>query len=262
MFNVLTEGKRMNIVKKALAIAAMVLASFSASASLINVGGVVWDPDHGTDFSGVSGVIYQEIDLGTGDLSGYGRITSLNGLGYLDLCPGCELTFHFGGYSVSAADDLVTAGQEYNGGWMKFWVDNTADAPEADPLLLTAANTGDDGGANSLWLDLVGHHSLGTETTFVGGVNNFGFPSGVGALDVVGGLAMGNIDTDSMAVGNQTFADIVFGSTFTHFSTDGVKLWGTGSADFQGQSIPEPATLGIFGLALIALAFGVRNRKA
>ncbi|PKI17343.1 hypothetical protein [Colwellia sp. 12G3] len=110
----------MNIVKKALAIAAIVLTSFSASATLINVGGVEWDPDYVFDFNGVAGVIYQEIDLGTGNLSAYGRVTSLNGLGAADLCPGCELTFHFGGYNLSGADAALTSDFEYTGGWMNF----------------------------------------------------------------------------------------------------------------------------------------------
>ena len=257
----------MNIVKKALAGAAMVLASLSASASLINIGGVVWDPDHASDFSGVSGVIYQEIDIGTGALSGYGRVTSLNGEGSANLCPSCELTFHFGGYTPSVIDAALSVDTEYSGGWMKFWVDDSPDAPEFDALDLTALNTGSDGGNNALWLELSGHVIGGTETTFVGGTNLAGFPAGFGALDVVGGLAMGNIDTDSIFLPNQTLTDLVFGSTFTNFGVElgvddlPVKLWGTGSADFQGQSIPEPTTLGVFGLALIALAFGARKRK-
>ena len=267
MFNVLTEGKRMNIVTKALAIAAMVLVSFSASASLMNVGGVVWDKDDASDFSGVSGVIYQEIDLGTGALSGYGRVTSLNGEGSASLCPSCELTFHFGGFTPSVVDEALSVDTEYAGGWMKFWVDDSPDAPEFDALDLTALNTGSDGGNNTLWLELAGHTMAGAETTFVGGTNLAGFPAGFGTLDVVGGLASWHINTNTMLVGNQTYADIVFGSSFTNFGVvlgvDDVpmKLWGTGSADFRGDSIPEPATLGIFGLGLIALAFGVRNRK-
>ncbi len=264
--DILTEGKLMRIVKRALAIAAIVLTTFTASASLINVGGVVWDPDHGTDFSGVSGVIYQEVDIASGDLSGFGRVTTLNGLNTTNLCPGCELTFHFGGYNTTgnlfdAIDD------EYTGGWMKFWVDNTSDASDSDPLLLTAENTGDDSGANSLWLSLEGHVISGIDTTFIGGSNNVGFPTGIGALDVVGGMAMSNIDTDSIFLPNQTFTDIVFGSTFTNFGLElgvdniPVKAWGTGSADFHGESIPEPNTLAIFALGLIALAFGVRAKK-
>jgi hypothetical protein len=261
MKKILTEGKLMNRVKRALAIVAIVLTSFTSSASLINVGGVEWDPDYIFDFNGVAGLIYQEIDLGTGDLSGYGRVTTLNGLGLAALCPGCELTFHFGGYTLSVADSTLTTDLEYVGGWMKFWVDNTVDAPDSDASLLTSANTGDDGGTNALWLELAGHVIGGTETTFIGGFDFTGFPTGVGALDVVGGMAMGNTDTDSIMLPNQTITDITFGSTFTNFGTTGTTSWGTGSADFKGNSIPEPASLAIFGLALIALAIGVRNSK-
>ena len=72
------------------------------------------------------------------EVSGYGRVTTLNGrdselLGTsaTDLCPNCELTFHFGGYTISDADDIgnfTDAENEYEGGWMKFWVDQTPDA--------------------------------------------------------------------------------------------------------------------------------------
>ncbi len=252
----------MKTVKRTLAAFAMILASFSTSASLINVGGVEWDPDNGSDFNGTTGVIYQQVD--GGELSGYGRLTVLNGLGVDDLCPGCELTFHFGGFMV--ADDVTTPNQlEFKDGWMKFWVDDTPDAPDSEPLDLTAANTGDGdvgfGAENTLWLELAGHIFSDLDTTFIGGELG-GVPIGIGYLDVTGGLAAGNIDTDSIVAPDDSLADIVFGSTFTKFAlVDGI-LVGTGSANFSGESIPEPSTLGIFGLGLIALAFGVRNKKS
>jgi len=249
----------MNIVKRTLAIAAILLASFSASATLMNVGGVEWDPDHSGDFKGVTGVIYQEVDLGTGDLSGYGRLTSLNGLGMGDLCPGCELTFHFGGF-LEADDPATTNITEYKAGWMNFWVDNTPDAPEADADLLTLGNTGDDGGVNDLWLSLEGHHYKGLDTTFSGGLLD-GIAIGLGYLDVTGGLAAWHINTNTVLTPNGTLADIRFASTFTDFEVGLTKLSGTGSANFKGDSIPEPTSLGIFGLGLIALAIGVRTKR-
>jgi NADH:ubiquinone oxidoreductase subunit C len=44
----------MNMIKKIMASMVIVVASFSTSASLINVGGVVWDPDSGLDFQGTT----------------------------------------------------------------------------------------------------------------------------------------------------------------------------------------------------------------
>ena len=276
MKNILTEGELMRIVKRALAIGAIVLTSFTASATLMNVGGVEWDPDHAIDFFGAAGTIYQEIDIVTGALSGFGRVTALNGLGADDMCPGCELTFHFGGYTVSDADDvgnIIDAEIEYEGGWMKLWVDFTPDASASDPSQINLANTGDDGGANALWLSLVGHVMEDTETTFIGSTQPGGL-AGFGALDVVGGglggLAAWHIDTNSapfnplFPLANGSKADIVFGSDFSSgplVSPVG-KIASYGTADFSGQSIPEPNTLAIFALGLLALAIGVRNKKA
>ncbi|WP_057179511.1 MULTISPECIES: PEP-CTERM sorting domain-containing protein [Colwellia] len=270
------------MIKRALAIAVMVLTSFSASAGLINVGGVVWDPDHVDDFYGGAGVIYQELDLITKEISGFGRVTTLNGrdseimgLSPTDLCPGCELTFHFGGYTISDVDDvgnIIDAENEYEGGWMKFWVDFTPDASDATASLLTFANTGDDGGTNALWLSLVGHIMEDTETTFKGILGSVAL-TGQGALDVVGGglggLAAGNIDTTLMpnsplALPNGTMTDITFTSGFTKFPTTQPipgQLVAYGTANFSGSSIPEPGTLAVFALGLIALAIRVGNKR-
>jgi len=252
----------MKNIKKYLAIATIAFASFSSSASLINVGGVEWDPDHPIDLFGVAGLIYQETDLATGDLSGYGRVTKFNGLDAPDLCPGCELTFHFGGYSESIIDSGLTTDTEYNGGWLKMWVDFTPDTDNGDPTLLTFANTGHDGFTNDLWLDLTGHIIGGTETTFLGEIDFTGALSGSGAFDVVGGLAAPNLNTDSFLLPvAQTITDIIFSSDFTKPMLDqtGTKLIAYGSADFAGESIPEPSSIAIFALGLIGLAIGKRK---
>jgi hypothetical protein len=259
----------MNIVKRALAITAIVLTSFTASASLINIAGVEWDPSDPEDFEGGSAIIYQQFNLVTGELSGYGRITSLNG--YEDICPGCELSYQFGGYTPSA--DILPPGSDYfKGGWMKFWVDTTPDIlTVTDKTALTLDNTGgsDGDGANLLWLDLTGHIIAGAETTFAGMESPLtGLLSGDGALDVVGGAAMSNFDTTMWLLLNDTFTDIVFRGDFDAWTagtldvtTGDAILYSRGSADFHGNSIPEPGTLGIFALSLISLAIGVRNRK-
>lgn len=249
----------MKIVKRALAVTAILLASFSTSASLINVGGVVWDPDHVFDLFGGAGVIYQNVDLNNGTIDGYGRITTLNGLDSGDLCPGCELTFHFGGYTLDTNDP--TSGVDYKGGWMNLWVDETPDSSASDASQLTFANTGDDGGNNALWLSLVGHVIAGTDTTFVGATTGTGALEGDGAFDVTGGLAAWHIDTNSMLLPNQTTTDIIFASDFTKLFYAEGQIEGYGTADFSGDSIPEPSTLAIFGLGLIALALRVHSKR-
>ncbi len=244
----------MNIGKKILASIAISVASFSASASLINVGGVVWDPDSGLDFQGTTGAIYQIIAM-DGSLSGYGTVATLNGTGPNSFCPGCELTFQFGGFTPSLVD-IATVKTNFTGGWVKFYVDNTPDSDQFNPMNLTDINTGSEGGDNLLWLDLEGAVIIGTETTLNAGPNlTGGSAGGDGALNVVGGAAAGNFDTDSMVMGS----DIVFTSAFDLPVTAGGITYSTGSANFDGQTIPEPASLAIFALAL--LAFGANARK-
>jgi hypothetical protein len=262
------EGIIMNKIKTILASAIVTVASFSSSASLINVGGVIWDPDHVDDFVGTAGLIHQDADANR-SLSGYGVVTNLNGLDEAGFCPGCELEFVFGGYTISVADGgtnpiaspaggISDSFFEYTGGWVNYYVDYT---PEGitDVNLLTAANTGSGGGANLLWLSLEGAIGAGTETTFMGGPI-FNIATGGGDFNVTGGAAAGNIDTNSILLASGEYADLSFGSTFSVLTPNGDGTSSsTGAATFSGSSIPEPTSLAIFGLAL--LAFGANARK-
>jgi hypothetical protein len=257
----------MNMIKKITASMVIVVASFSTSASLINVGGVVWDPDHAGDFGGTAGLIYQDVAANR-DISGYGTVSFLNGLDVLGFCPGCELEFEFGGYTLSTNDGGLdplndpngglTTFFEYTGGWVKYYVDNT---PEGltDVTQLTAANTGSGGGANLLWLSLEGAVGAGVDTTFIGGPL-FNAAAGAGDFDVVGGAAASNFDTNSVLLTSGEYADITFVSSFSKLTANGDGTsFSTGSANFSGESIPEPTSLAVFGLAL--LAFGANARK-
>ena len=242
------------MIKKIMASTVIFIASFSTSASLINVGGVVWDPDSGLDFQGTTGAIYQMI-AADGSLSGYGSVAVLNGTGPLSFCPGCELTFQFGDFTPSAID-IATTKTNFAGGWVKFYVDNTPDSSQFNPMDLTDLNTGSEGGANSLWLDLEGAIISGTETTLNAGVDALGESAGgSGNLNVIGGAAAGNFDTNTLAMGS----DINFSSTFELPTIVGSDMYSTGTAKFSGESIPEPTSLAVFGLAL--LAFGANARK-
>jgi hypothetical protein len=251
------------------------LAGTSGIASAVTVGGVTWDTGSPLDFSGVSAVIHQDIDSLTGEVTGYGRVTTLNGAGNTSFCSGCELTFNFGGFIPSAAGALLPSGGTaigYTGGFLDLFVDFT---PEVDPLDLapggyldhtnmTAANTGSEGGANATWLSLAGHGGVGG-ISFVGTVSSVFAASnltGAGLFDVVGGLAALNIDTNTLDDGNGGLADLVFSSSFSIPSGVGF-LSSDGTANFSGKStaVPEPAMLGLFGLGLLGLSTLSRKRK-
>ncbi len=252
----------MKFFKKTLAAAALTAAlATSAQAAMINVGGVIWDPSSILDFNGTSATLTQSI-AANGTLSGFGVVTTLNGNGVGVFCPGCEVTIQYGGFTPIGGALLPLAGGtgaaiNYTGGWLNIFVDHTPDASATNPLLLDNTNTGD----GALWLSLTGHNVGGVSLT---GFNfsSMGFLAGQGLLDVTGGLAGGNIDTNTKADG----ADLAFTSTFTNLvfanipQVGRVPVWSSGSATFNGDSIPEPATLALIGLGLLG-AGALRRRQ-
>ena len=257
----------------ALACGAALMAS-QAHASNVNVGGVIWDPASTDDFF-TTDTIYETVVTNFGDeLKGYGKISYINGLD--TFCPGCELTYQFGGYNLDAGieNDLngsFNAGDRLSfiGGWIKMYVDKTPDF-----ALDNFDSAGDDGGTNALWLDLAarsqtaifGSSSLtGTlfsllQTGSLGTGTEGG--NGFGNLDVIGGLAKGNLDTNGEANGS----DLSLTSSFqprrcalSGTCTSEYVLFGTN--DIAGNSIPEPASLLLVSLGLLS-AGALRRRKA
>lgn len=247
------------------------LSTFAASATPINVSGVTWDPASPLDFAADTNFFTQSIISNPGDtLSGWGRIGSINGNDGSDFCPGCELTFEFGGFTAasivagtptnmgflapeSSTGWIIDVAFEFSGGFANLWVDNT---PNFDT---NNASTATDG---SLWLSLVPNLGFGSSLianatiAFNPVTNSIIFDEiilGMGSsfLDATGGAAFGNFDINSQRYGADARVTSQFGSFIT---PDNVIL--------NAETIPEPASLAILGLGLLGMGALSRRRKA
>lgn len=278
----------MNFKKGLVGIAAVGALTFGAvQAQAGNVGGILLG---GTNPHIKIGSVYENVVGAAGHtLGGYGEVGLVDGSN--DFCAGgtntCELTFAFGGYTVSAISPTQVV---FTGGWVRFYVDSTPDfqipGAVSDAAAMASASDG------ALWLSLTGHTTSFPATVFgpattgtlqgngaiLGGAI-FGF--GGGLLDVAGGgLADSVFDTDTYADGLGGTADMTLDTSFSaaggvatgypncNEASPGVPQNGVGtegclggSATVNSNIIPEPGTLSILGLGLLGLATVRRRRR-
>ncbi|EGG99848.1 ABC-type dipeptide transport system2C periplasmic component [gamma proteobacterium IMCC2047] len=235
-------------------LSAGVLAVAASSAFAINIGGVVWDPASPADFQS-NGNVYETFATQVGDtVTGFGVITQFNGTTQPTFCPGCELTFTFSLRLASA--QLVYNGPQgpvsaftFDQVAVKMYVDNSQDYDQVAPSLASASN-------GVLFLDAVNNGLLSGSATNLFDPNLIN-GSGTGFLDVIGGIAAANFDTNTKDNGS----DIQYTSSFqsAQLNVPGYPLFG--SVDLSGDTIPSPAPLALIGLGLLGMGIA-RRRKS
>jgi len=268
----LTRKFIMKLLKKAIIGSALALAFSAAQASPITVGGVTWDPDYSdsgeTDFTtkfdftqwfgttseavGVAptysdavaiGAVFSSVTGGAGAtgyfLKGAGEVYRVNENNKNNgdvFCTGCELTYAFGGIGLNKNGTFDVANA-----WARLYVNSVT--PNFTTPVSNQAEV-NDAISGSNWLDLK-FSSLGFES---GTVLN-GQVSAV--LQVVGGTAAANFDPNTLSY------------TATAFFNPGAKYSSNGNGSMIGNTIPEPASLALFGLGLLGASFvRRRNNKA
>ena len=271
---------RLSKVLTATAFAGVMALAATGPASATTVGGITFPA--GAVFKSTN--IFENVVTAAGQvLDGIGFVNNISATGGTPVWSngdnGRELTFQFAGYTVEKiiAVSLVSSRILFSGGTVDFYSDSAQNFTDTSGTQATDIARATDTDLSGAWLNLVGaatntftcdaaaacFSGVGTAITldstvfFNGDLGTVTSGTGIGFLDVVGGLAAGNFDTNSQPSGQ----DILLGSNFAGDQSGTSDFPITGTADLRSTAIPEPGTLALFGFGLLGLGFAARRRR-
>jgi len=279
----------MSIRKTILAATVATALGLPVAASAITIDGITFE----------EGAIFETIDIFEGEANG-GPILAqgdeLIGIGIVnrildtgnnvlweDGDNGRELTIYFHDYIAQDFSTVPTGGGggldtiTFTGGLLEIYSDSSEDFSAAGTIqdgIDTATN-------GNLWLSLAGSPSGGFDsgtgleaiTLTSVGIRLSGNPfesafniTGTGLLDVTGGAAEGNFDTNTFGCPASAGAPCPDDADKSFTSSGQLPVGGFGAWAFRGTgevqdyAIPVPAPLMLLGVGIAALSFGARRK--
>ncbi|MBB5366905.1 MULTISPECIES: PEP-CTERM sorting domain-containing protein [unclassified Janthinobacterium] len=264
--------------KMALAISAAAFLSMSgmAQATPITINGVTFESGAtlviGTLFEGeVSSGYTAPITAAGQELGGVGIVDAIKDKNGVTIWSsgdnGTELTFRFGGFIAEAPTGAGPININFSGGIVDFFTGFGATKDFAAPNVATALLTASNGtpflnlvgGSTGVFCPLAGVNCTLQSSVLSGTLQSIGSGVGNGFLDVTAGPGAANaaFDTNSLPGGH----DLALSSSFDSLSANG-GFAVSGSLALKRADIPEPSTIALLGLGLLAAGASSRRRRA